>query len=346
MLNTNRAHDLTDSDNFIRFCYVYRKHLLIVTGVALLCSVIFSSPYFIVPKYKSTVIMYPVASNSISKALLSERSDAKQDILEFGEDEQTEQMLQVLKSGQIRERVVEKYNLMEHYRIDTSKRYSKTKLIQTYEDNITFRRTEYTAVEIIVLDEDSQIAADIANDIAVMYDEVKNKMKSKRAEKAFRIVEEEYLQQKQEVRQKEDSLSSLRALGVHDYESQAEMINRQLAMEIAKGNRTGIRLLEEKLEVLARYGGPYVSLRDALEHDKKQLSLIKTKYEESKIDYEQEMTYKFVVDRAYKSERKAYPVRWLIVVISVISSFLMAMILLAIIVQVKKSSFYHISATK
>ena len=87
-------------------------------------------------------------------------------------------------------------------------------------------------------------------------------------------------------------------------------------------------------------------MQDTLEHEKKQLSLIKTKYEESKIDFEQEMTYKFVVDRAYKSERKAYPVRWMIVIISAISSLLMAMILLAVIAQVKKSSLYHISATK
>ena len=82
----------------------------------------------------------------------------------------------------------------------------------------------------------------------------------------------------------EDSLTQLRKLGVHDYETQAEMINQQLAIEIANGNKRGIEALDNKLNILAMYGGPYVSLRDALEYEKKQLSFVKAKYEEAKID--------------------------------------------------------------
>lgn len=95
----------------------YRKHLVVIGIIAIIAAVIFSSPFFIKPLYKSTVILYPTASNSISKVLLSDNPGNTKDILEFGEDEQTEQMLQVLHSNKIRDKIISKYNLLDHYEI-------------------------------------------------------------------------------------------------------------------------------------------------------------------------------------------------------------------------------------
>ena len=309
----------------------YKKHLAIIGVVAVVAAIIFSSPFFIKPLFKSTVILYPTASNSISKVLLSDNPGNSKDILEFGEDEQTEQMLQVLNSNKIRDRVIEKYNLLEHYRIKKSSKYKMTTLYKQYEENFRFRRTEYMAVKITVYDEDPQLAADMANDVGELIDSTINEMQKEIARKAFKIVEAEYLSLKNEVQQKEDSLTVLREFGVHDYESQSEMFNRQLAIEMARGNRAGVNRLEQKLEVLAKYGGAYVSLRDALEHDKKQLSEIKAKYEEAKVDATENLPHKFVVSSAYKAERKSYPIRWLIVVITLFSVLFLALIVFGFI---------------
>ena len=134
----------------------------------------------------------------------------------------------------------------------------------------------------------------------------------------------------------EDSLTQLRKHGVHDYESQAEMINQQLAIEIARGNQVGINALEKKLEILAEYGGPYVSIRDALEYEKKQLSLIKSKYEEAKVDATQNMPQKFIIDKAYPAEKKSYPIRWLIVVMSTFAAFFLSVILIILLENLNK----------
>ena len=184
------------------------------------------------------------------------------------------------------------------------------------------------AVKISVLDKDPQMAADIANEIAALLDSVKNDMQKERAMQGFKIVESEYLMLKEEVRKMEDSLSQLRKLGVHDYETQAEMMNQQLAMEIAKGNARGIKALDDKLNILAMYGGPYVSIRDGLEHEKKQLSYIKARYEEAKIDAFQEIPQKFIVENAYKTEKKAYPITWIIVILSTMGTLLAGMLVI------------------
>ncbi|MBE0640691.1 MAG: hypothetical protein IH599_01565, partial [Bacteroidales bacterium] len=320
-----------DSTGFILFMYRWRRLIIGAVLIAILGSVIFSSPWFLPPKFKSTVVMFPVSSNSISKALLSENFGGKTDILEFGEEEQAEQMLQMLGSNRIRESVIRTYDLMQHYGIDTGSRYSYTRLYREYDRNISFRRTEFMAVEISVLDTDPQMAANIANLIAALLDSTKNEMQRQRAEKAYRIVEAEYLNMRRQVQEMEDSLTYLRQQGVHDYESQAEMINQQLAIEIARGNTAGIRALEEKLDMLATYGGPYVSLRDELEHEKKQLSLIKAKYEEAKVDAEQELPQKFLVNTAYKAEKKSYPIRWLIVSVTTILVFILVIFILVLV---------------
>ncbi len=331
MINKVKGNEDFESTNFVIFLYLWRKPLIYITAIAFLASIVFSSPWFIIPKYKSTVVLYPTTSTSIAKALLSQNPSVEQDVMQFGEEEQTEQMLQILSSSMIRDKIIDRYDLMEHYEIDESTKYRKTKLFDAYEENIRFRRTEYMAVKITVLDKDPVIAASIANDIAELLDSTKNIMQKERALKAYRIVEAEYLQLKNEIQAMEDSLTALRKLGVHDYESQAEMINQQLAIELAKGNSSGVKVLEDRLENLAKYGGPYVSIRDQLEHEKKQLSEIKAKYEEAKIDAEEVLPQKFVVEWAYAAEKKSYPIRWIIVLVSTISALILGILILAVL---------------
>jgi len=311
--------------------YGYKKHLAIIGIVVIILSAIFSGSYFITPLFESTVILYPTASNSISKVLLSDNFNNSKDILEFGEIEQTEQMLQILNSNQIRDRIISKYHLLEHYEIKPDSKYKMTNLYDEYDNNFRYRRTEYMAVKITVYDRDAQLAANMANNVAELVDSTINHMQKKIAKKAYRIVQVEYNNLLQEISDKEDSLTVLREFGVHDYESQSEMFNRQLAIEMAKGNKDGIDRLEKKLEILAKYGGPYVSLRDALEHDKKQLSKIKAKYEEAKVDATESLPHTFVINTAYKAEKKTYPIRWLIVVVSTFTSLFLAVILFSLI---------------
>ncbi len=333
----NEQNTQFTSTHLLVFLHKWHRLYLGIIILSVLLSSIFSAPYFIPPQYKSVVVMFPTASNSISKALLNTRSNVEKDILEFGEDEQIEQMLQILNSNTIRDSIIQLFDLSHHYRIKDKDPYHNTKLFKEYESNVRFRKTENSAVKIVVYDEDAQVAADMANTIADLYDVVKNNMKRQRALQGFTIVEKEYLKLKSEIAAKEDSLGVLRRLGVHDYESQSEMINRQLAMEIAKNkNSVAVKSLEAKLELLAQYGGAYVSLRDALLHDKKHLSELKLKYEEAKVDAEQNLPQKFVVSKAYKAEKKSYPIRWLIVVMTTLGAVFLITLILLLMEQLKK----------
>ncbi len=338
MDQNNPNQRVFDSSNLVVYVYEKRKPLLIVTLVAIILAGVFSAPYFIPPLYKSTVTVFPTTTNSLSKALLPQQFSSRgQDILEFGEEEQAEQLLQILNSDEIRSSIIEKYNLRQHYNIDSGA-FSRTELYDTYNSNISFRRTEFMSVEINVLDTEPDTAALIANDISFLLDDVKNRIQKDRAEKGLRIIETEYLALKEEIKAYDNRLTELRYRGVHDYETQSAVLNEQLATAfIEDKSGRAVDLIEDRLDTLAKYGGSYVTLRDELKYLNEEQVKLKTKYDQAKVDVSETLPASFKVNTAFPAEKKSHPTRWLIVAVAAISAFTFTLILLLVADTVKKS---------
>jgi len=333
MNQENGNSNYFDSTSLFEFFWRWRKQLFIIVVVAGIVSVAVS--YLIHERYKSTVIMFPVQSNAISKALLTDDMSGKQDVLQYGEEEQAEQMLQILYSDEIRQRICDKYKLMQHYRIDPNDRYKNTRLYEIYSENISFKRTEFLSVKIEVLDESPDTAAFIANDIAALLDSTKMRIQQDRALQAFNIVESAYLTKQADVQRMTDSMRTLNQLGVFDVETQSEHLNELYFIALSKNDERAIKALDVQRKVLADYGSAYTSVRENLYIQREQLNLLKKKYEEAKIDKDEALTYKFIVNKGYKAERKSYPVRWLIVAVTTISSLVFGVLLLILYDNIK-----------
>ena len=121
-----------------------------------------------------------------------------------------------------------------------------------------------------------------------------------------------------------------------DVQSQTEVLNRTYAEALIQKNFKAAGEIEEKLKVISKYGARHIALSEMLENQRKQLSVIKAKYEEAKVDAEAEITTFFQTDRAYVPEKKTYPVRWLIVAVSTFSTFIFATLLVIILQQYKR----------
>lgn len=315
--------------------YLWRKKLplLILTGFAAVISIIVSLS--IENKYKSEVILFPTASSSISHDLLSVNL-AKKQIHNLGEEEEVEQLLQVLNSDEITNRIIVKYNLMEHYQINSLGKFPLTKLHKEFSDNIQFTPTKFMSVKISVLDKDAKMASDIANNIAELVDTVRHKMQRERAQEALAIVKQEYTTLLSQIQILEDSLTVIRSYGIVDYRSQTEVLTDAYGQAILDGNKSAVRELQAKLDILAKYGGAYVSIREYLEFEFKQLSNLKLKYAEAVVDATQTLPTKFIVNQAVEAEKKSYPIRWLIVVVSTFSAFILSLLFLVIYDAIRK----------
>ena len=325
-----------NSGNLIVFFYKWRKPLLIVTIAAFLCSIAVS--LIIQNKYKSTVVLFPSTTSSVSKAILNDNSK-NTDILQLGDEDQADQMLQILNSDEIRVKIIEKYNLARHYDIGDDESYRLTKIQKEFEDNVTFERTKYMSVEISVLDHDADTAALIANDIAALLDTVNNRMKREVAYQALNILEVEIAKERLYIKELEDSLKVFSKMGIIDIGVQTERLTEQMATAILQGKNKAAEELNNKLQVLGSNASAFNDVRNEIWTEKKRLMFIRNKLRETKIDVEQSIQHKFIVNSAFAAEKKSYPIRWLIVVVSTFSSFLLTLILLLFVESIKSTTF-------
>ncbi|UTW67615.1 hypothetical protein KFE94_05760 [bacterium SCSIO 12643] len=323
--NSTRESDFSSS-SLLFFLLKWRKPLIIVMAVTAVASAVVS--LMITPKFLSTAIFFPANNSSLSKGLMTEDAQGKNDLSKFGEEEQAEAMLQILNSDKIRWRLWAKYNMMEHYEIDPGEEYAQTKLSKTWENNVSFKRTEFNSIRIDVLDTDKDLAATLANEIAALVDTMRNEMIHARAQEAYKIMDEEYNSMVGYMKQLDDSLTVLRKKGVQDYEKQIEMITGVYYQALAENNTRAVNQLQMQLDTLAKYGSASKSMTENLEFLRERLVLLKGKYDEIKVDATKDLTWKFVVNEAVPAEKKAYPIRWLIVLVSTLASLLLAVLVI------------------
>ncbi len=324
-----RNKEVFDSANVFLFFIRWWKHLFIICAIAAIAAAIFSGPRFITPKFQSTVTMFPASGGSLSRAVLSGAA-ARQDFLEYGDVEDAERLLQVLESGNIRDRIVQRFDLLSHYEIGEDAQFRHTTLTEMYRGNISFRRTQFGAVEISVRDKDPGMAAAIANELAALADTVQNELRHERASLAYEVASNQYHTLRQHVTEAEDSLRKIMRLGVFDLEAQSGMLTRQLAKDLSANHTEGVRNIDERLAMLGDHGGAYVFHAAYLSNVSEHLIMIQRRYQEAKSDLESFLPFKYVLDSAFEAERKVYPVRWLIVFLSTFAAGFMGVMIIMV----------------
>jgi uncharacterized protein involved in exopolysaccharide biosynthesis len=285
--------------------------------------------FFITPEFETTSIIYPTESTSFAKSIITDLSN--RDFLEFGDEEEVEKMLQVLSSNRIRNKIIEKYNLAEHYEIDPQDKYAKTKVKETYNEKVNISRTKYLSIEITVKDENPQMAADIANSIVTLIDSVIFDIKSERALLALELLEDQYAKKVAELEVVKDSMKSLHELGYNNFNALAERYSEAYAKALASGNRRGADLVKNELQKLSKYANTFNNLNQTQTIITGRLRYLKRKIEELEIAVNADIPNKYVVEKAEVPEKKAYPIRSLIVLIATFASFIFITLLLMII---------------
>ncbi len=306
----------------VDFFWRWRKWLIGVTLLSGLIGFVASMPIFMKPKYKATHVFYPTKNSSIADALLQDANQRQKDPLEFGEEEQAEQALQVLQSSELMSRLVRNFNLMKHYKINAANEaYPQTALQNKIDENIAFSRTRYLSIKIDVLDEDAEMAARIANGIAALYDSVKTEIQQQIAVPALKIVERNLQAKQAQIASVRDEMRKLGEMGITNYEEQSRAIAEEIYKAQATGRNDKLKDLLEDQRNLAQNGGAWMSLNEKIKLEEEKESDINAMFEKRKIDVQEKLSHKFTVSAAVKAERKAWPVRRLIVMLSMLAGF-------------------------
>ncbi|HNX43418.1 MAG TPA: hypothetical protein PLJ84_07230 [Bacteroidales bacterium] len=296
-----------DNNNLLKILAKWKWHLLILSILAALVSLIVSSPLVITPRFKSVAVAYP--SN----------------IAPYSDESETEQMLQWINSKDVKDSVMRKFDLPKHYGIDSSYEYFTSTMSYLYDKFVKVAKTPYESVEITVFDRDPVVARDMVN--AIIY-YTNMKIRDAHRQKYIEVVDG----YKSALAVKQREIDSTKSL-LNAHQGNNDFLSKSAeTMGVINDNRkpspvrTGIKNADGDLLYLA-----YRMYGLANEYD-----LIMQEYDLAVFDTSKEFTFLNVVTPPQIADKKSYPKRVLIMLYFVGGALLLSLLTISII-EKKKS---------
>lgn len=316
-----------ERQNLLVFIWRKRKILIIVTAIAGVLSLIAS--LLMTPIFRSTAIVFPAATSTVS---FSEQRNAKAAAMDFGEEEQAEQLVQILQSSRIRDKIVAEFDLMKHYNISENDANKHYKLVKKYNNNFLFVRTRYGSIQIDVLDRDAKKAADMANKIVDLIDTVKNNMVAERTWPAYEINKrkrDQLVKDRDSILRRLDTLS---ALGVISLDGRTNLFQAYVDAK-NEGEKAEIKRM---IDVNQKYGSTFDGLEFIRNEKIMQLEEFQVSYEQAESDANSVFNHKFIVERAVVADKKDKPKRMIIVILATMGAFVFMVFALLIADRLKE----------
>ncbi|MDD4604045.1 MAG: hypothetical protein PHF97_09595 [Bacteroidales bacterium] len=307
------------SKNIIETMLKWKIQLGVVVVAAILLSILFSSPIFITPLYKSNAVLYP--SN----------------ISPYSDESETEQSVQIFQSRDIRDTLVKKFNLAKHWGIDSSYKHFESTLVWEYSQRVNISKTPYGAVEIEIRDQDPIMARDLINAMMDAYNvKIKNLHKEKFLEVVnnYRLITNSKKMELDSIQQRAMELGT--KYGLLDFPNQTRELMR--AFLGSGGSSVKTREVAKLKKNLEEKGGEREMLSNLMLAEAKDYSTLKLDYDRAVLDYNRNFTYVNVLSKPFVADKKAYPIRWLIVVLSTFSAFFLAVLIIGVIERSKFKS--------
>ncbi|MGM0648913.1 MAG: hypothetical protein ACQES1_00230 [Bacteroidota bacterium] len=286
----------------------WKYHLIIIMVVAGALGILFSSSIFIQPKFESKAILYPF------------------NVITLSEESETEQMLEVIKSSDIQFKIYDAFDLGKHYGIDPDDPKYQTNLKNQFDNNITFNKTSNEAIEITVMDTDPQIASDIVDSIIAFYNQKQLQLNKLKSKEQVHIYRNEVNKKMAEVDSLTDRLQSFR--------EEKEMLHYDLEVEYyteALAHGRSLNQAREELGKWQEFGGEYLKTDSLLWNAMKDHHELKKELEAYIMDTSKQITYAHVVAEPFPADKKSYPIRWAIVLLSILGAFVAGLFILILI---------------
>lgn len=315
-----------ESLDLIAVIWKWKAHLLVVFVLTVITSSIVSLT--MKEEYLSSVTIYPAKSNTVT---FSVRGNMNQSSTQFGEEEESEQAIQILGSAEIRNRMIAKFNLDSVYEIKESSPTRMNDLFEKYNGHVSSERTRFGSVLIKVYDEEPNRAKNMANDLSMLLDTIKNRMIRDRARYEYEITKVKKESVEKEIEFIVDTLKVLNEMGVGSGQIRASLVEA-LANATDKMTRDEIR---KKILMNDRFGSTLASFSHELKLKHERLADVEEAFEQAEANANLNYTHKFVVEEAYATDRKARPVRWIIVSVSTLVSFVLGLILILLFEKIK-----------
>ncbi|MDR2836842.1 MAG: hypothetical protein LBV69_11765 [Bacteroidales bacterium] len=276
-----------DSINIIKTIFKWKWHIIIITVIAAILGVVFSSSFFIKPKFKSTAVLYPHNMSMIST------------------ESKTEQMLQIINSDDIKFMVIDENSLDIHYEVDRNSQNYLRDIFSEYDGKVSIKKTPNDAVQITVLDIDPNMACRIVESIINNYNNFSWKSFTGIQTNLLDIYTKAYEENELEMKKLAEDLTMMRVnYNLLDLKSQIKFSTNKNLLE--NWEKRGAEY--QKIDSLYN---SYIHMQsENLQNIKSIKREIITK-----------RNFCRVISNPFPASTKSTPVRWLIVLLSILGAF-------------------------
>ena len=297
------------TDQILKLLLPQWKKLAIVAAVAVLVSFIISSPLVMKPLYKSYAVVYPVNLSPSS------------------EESNTEQLLQWFNSEEIKKNVCKRFNLFEHYDIDTADPRHETYFNFKYKELVSINSTLYESIEISVKDRSPEMAKKIVQGII---EEVNNLITSIRRERLNEYIannQDEFTIEAREADSLKLLIDKMRMeYNIVDVSAQSKILVNKMqkgGVNRNEGEAKTLGALKDKTTELNTLGTIYASQLGTYNYFRNEVNKFK-------FEYNSKISYTNVVSKPTLPDSKCYPIRSLVIAIFTLSSVLIACIFIVV----------------
>lgn len=306
-----------NNQNLLETLWKWKNHLIVVGILAVVFSAFFSSSLFIRPKYKSTARIYP-----------------SKNIYVFSDESESEQLLEIISAQDIKLRVIDAFDLSKEYKISKQDPQYLTYMLAEFNDNVSFKKTEYETIEIQVLDTDPKRAAIMCDSIISFLNEKILSMHRIKYEEAAHIAKTDMDFITHQIDSVEEKLNVLRReYNIFDYSTQSKEITKGMVKILGKQgeNTAAARAIKKMTKNFADKGGEYLLMDQEQRYMITQLEALKKIYDEAVSGANKKIIYGQRVQNPVPADKKSYPVRSLIVFVSTLAALFAAMLVILLL---------------
>tara|TARA_B110000503_G_C7164501_1_gene421224 strand:+ start:809 stop:1771 length:963 start_codon:yes stop_codon:yes gene_type:complete len=304
----------------VQFAAKKWKLLFVIGCIAGVFAYVFSLPQFIAPKYKSEAIVYPA------------------NLGQYAEETSLEQMQQYLESNELRDHIIEKFNLYDEYDIDQDEPNKRTYMNAAYMEHITFSETRFESIRVNTLSTDPVKARDIAVEILEELNRIIRRIEREKYQEIVVINRKMMDDKKAQLDSLENKIREISTTyGILDYITQSERVTEKY-MDFLLIGKKGKDFEEAKTlyENLQKHGRKFHDLHAQLNVINAEYMTRRGGFEHAQKDLNKMQTYSNVVVKPEVSDKKSYPIRWLIFVTAIVASMGFTFVLLLVLGYQKK----------
>jgi capsule polysaccharide export protein KpsE/RkpR len=341
----------------IQALYRQRRFILNACLVALFASV--SISLLLDNYYEAKTVFYPTSPRLANPELLFGYTGQVTDY--FGSDRDLDRLAEIARSREVEDFLIERFDLYTHYGIDSTSKRGIHKLRKRLRKLYTVQKNKNDAIELTVEDRDPQVAADMANAARQKIDEIAQRLTKESQLKLLNAFENNLKRKQVELERLADSLRRVQAFyNIYDVGTQSAQIAGQLSLadleviryrarlEVLESDpnvprdtlafiRANLKAYEQQRQQLRAAGGntevltvdrlneavPRIAiLQDMHYQARKQLTYDLERYNQILATYSTDIPALLVIEAAEPPPVKSRPVRSLIVLASLLGTFL------------------------